>query len=129
MSGLRSSDSTNAQCIDITDGLGWMLDMSIHATDSAHTPGVARDRNESFRLVCAILMFCAGLLLRTVINLRAQDLGYQRDVLPIPIAAERPGRPPEAAAALVARLRQQIAAIPACRRPAALVRRSSQPRF
>jgi predicted permease len=63
-------------------------------------------------VVCAILMFGAGLLLRTVINLRTQDLGYERNVLLIPIAAERPGRPPEAAPALVEQLRQQIAAIP-----------------
>ena len=63
-------------------------------------------------VVCAILMFGAGLLLRTVINLRTQDLGYERNVLLIPIAAERPGRPPEAAPALVEHLRQQIAAIP-----------------
>jgi predicted permease len=63
-------------------------------------------------IVCAILMFCAGLLLRTVINLRTQDLGYERDVLLIPIEAERPGRPPEAASALVEDLRQRIATIP-----------------
>ena len=63
-------------------------------------------------VVCAILMFGAGLLLRTVINLRTQDLGYERNVLLIPIAAERPGRPPEAAPALVEDLRQRIAAIP-----------------
>jgi predicted permease len=63
-------------------------------------------------VVCAILVFGAGLLLRTVINLRTQDLGYDRNVLLIPIAADRPGRPPEAASALVEHLRQQIAAIP-----------------
>ncbi len=63
-------------------------------------------------VVCAILMFGAGLLLRTVINLRTQDLGYERDVLLIPIAAERPGHPPDAAPALVEHLRQQIAEIP-----------------
>ena len=63
-------------------------------------------------IVCAILMFGAGLLLRTVINLRTQDLGYERDVLLIPIEAERPGRPPEAASALVEDLRQRIATIP-----------------
>jgi predicted permease len=63
-------------------------------------------------VVCAILMFGAGLLLRTVVNLRTQDLGYERDVLLIPLAAEGPGRPPEAAPALVEHLRQQIAAIP-----------------
>ena len=66
-------------------------------------------------VVCAILMFAAGLLLRTVINLRTQDLGYERDVLLIPVAAEGPGRPPEAARALVEHLRQQIAAIPGVR--------------
>jgi predicted permease len=63
-------------------------------------------------VVCAILMFGAGLLLRTVVNLRTQDLGYDRNVLLIPIVADRPGRPPEAAPALVEHLRQRIAAIP-----------------
>jgi predicted permease len=62
--------------------------------------------------VCAVLMFGAGLMMKTVINLRTQDLGYERNVLLIPIAAERPDRPPEAAAALVEDLRTQIAAIP-----------------
>jgi len=63
-------------------------------------------------VVCAILMFGAGLFLRTVINLRTQDLGYERDVLLIPIAAERPGQPPEAVPALVEQMRQRIGAIP-----------------
>jgi predicted permease len=63
-------------------------------------------------VVCAILMFGAGLLLRTVTNLRTQDLGYERNVLLIPIAAERPGQPPAAAPALVEQMRQRIAAIP-----------------
>jgi predicted permease len=63
-------------------------------------------------VVCAILMFGAGLLLRTVINLRTQDLGYERNVLLIPIAAERPGQPPDAAPILVEQMRQRIAAIP-----------------
>jgi len=62
-------------------------------------------------VVCAILMFGAGLFLRTVINLRTQDLGYERDVLLIPIAAERP-QPPEAVPALVEQMRQRIGAIP-----------------
>jgi predicted permease len=63
-------------------------------------------------VVCAVLMFGAGLLLRTVTNLRTQELGYDRDVLLIPIAAEGPGRPPEAAPAMVEDLRARIAAIP-----------------
>jgi predicted permease len=63
-------------------------------------------------VVCAILMFGAGLLLKTVINLRTQDLGYERDVLLMPLEAERPGRPPDAASALVEDLRQRIATIP-----------------
>jgi predicted permease len=84
-----------------------------------HRTGTARARPVAHKVmligqfvVCAILMFGAGLLLRTVINLRTQDLGYDRDVLLIPIAAERPGRPPEVAPALVEYLRQQIAMIP-----------------
>lgn len=63
-------------------------------------------------VVCAILMFGAGLLLRTVINLRTQDLGYERNVLLIPIGVEGPGHPAEAAAALMEQSRQRIAAIP-----------------
>jgi predicted permease len=84
-----------------------------HATSTAGARPVAnRIMLIGQLVVCAILMFGAGLLLRTVVNLRTQDLGYDRNVLLIPIAAEGPGRPPEAAAALVERLRQQIAAIP-----------------
>jgi hypothetical protein len=72
-----------------------------------------RHRRRSVRAVAVhAAMFGAGLLLRTVINLRTQDLGYERDVLLIPIEAERPGRPPEAASALMEDLRQRIATIP-----------------
>lgn len=63
-------------------------------------------------VACAILMFGAALLLRTVVNLRGQDLGYDRDVLLIPIAAERPGDSPEATAAMVEDRRLRTAAIP-----------------
>jgi predicted permease len=84
-----------------------------HRTDTARARPVAnRIMLIGQLVVCAILMFGAGLLLRTVINLRAQDLGYERDVLLIPLAAERPGRPPEVAPALVEDLRQRIAAVP-----------------
>jgi predicted permease len=37
--------------------------------------------------MCAVLLSGAGLLLRTVVNLRTQDLGIERDVLLIPVAA------------------------------------------
>jgi len=84
-----------------------------------HVTGTPAARPVAHRLlligqlvVCAILMFCAGLLLRTVINLRTQDLGYERDVLLVPIAGEPAGRPPDAAPAAVEQLRQRIAAIP-----------------
>ena len=84
-----------------------------------HRPAAAGARPVGHRImligqlvVCAILMFGAGLLLRTVINLRTQDLGYERDVLLMPIEAERPGRPLDAASARVEDLRQRIATIP-----------------
>ena len=83
-----------------------------HSSSTGARPIVNRIMLIGQLVVCAILMFGAGLLLRTVVNLRAQDLGYERHVLLIPIDAERPGRPPEAASALVEHLRQQIAAIP-----------------
>lgn len=83
-----------------------------HTAAAAARPVANRIMLVGQLIVCAILMFGAGLLLRTVINLRTQDLGYERDVLLIPIEPERPGYPPEAAAALVNDLRQRIATIP-----------------
>jgi predicted permease len=64
-------------------------------------------------VVCTVLLIGAGLLLRTVINLRTQDLGYDREVLLMPLATERPGLSQESAPAVVERLREQLSAIPA----------------
>ena len=36
--------------------------------------------------MCAVLLVGAGLLLRTVINLRTQDLGFDRNVLLVPVS-------------------------------------------
>jgi predicted permease len=87
------------------------------ATDA---PGNGRVRTVANRLilivqlvVCAVLLISAGLLLRTVVNLRTQDLGYDRKVLLIPIATERPGLSQDSAPAVVEQLRQRLSALPA----------------
>lgn len=64
-------------------------------------------------VVCAVLLIGAGLLLRTVVNLRTQDLGYDRQVLLVPIATERPGLSQESAPAVVEQLRERLSALPA----------------
>ena len=63
-------------------------------------------------VICAVLLISAGLLLRTVVNLRMQDLGYDRQVLLIPIATERPGLSQESAPAVVEQLRERLSALP-----------------
>ena len=87
------------------------------ATDA---PGDGRVRTVANRLVlivqlvvCAVLLIGAGLLLRTVVNLRTQDLGYDRNVLLIPIATERPALSDASAPAVVEQLRERLSAVPA----------------
>jgi predicted permease len=86
---------------------------------AANWRGDGRTRSTARRLLlvaqlaaCTVLLIGAGLLLRTVVNLRSQDLGYDPQVLLIPIAAERPGASREATAALVQQLREELLTVP-----------------
>jgi len=58
--------------------------------------------------MCAVLLVGAGLLLRTVINLRTQDLGFDRNVLLVPVSAGRGAGSEEGAAAILREIRRQL---------------------
>ena len=73
--------------------------------------------------MCAVLLVIAGLLLRTVVNLRTQDIGIDRDVLLIRTAPFSQGFPREAATAAVEESRRGCHRCPVYRRSA-----SSAPR-
>jgi len=62
--------------------------------------------------LCAVLLMAAGLLLRTVINLRSQELGFDRNVLLVSVAPGGAGYSGEAAAMLLARIRERLLAVP-----------------
>ena len=65
--------------------------------------------------MCTILLIGTGLLLRTVVNLRSQDLGFDRDVVLIPIAPGRTGYSDQSAAARVREILERVAAVPGVR--------------
>jgi predicted permease len=61
--------------------------------------------------LCTVLLIAAGLLLRTVSNLRTQELGFDRNVLLVAIAPGQSASSPDAAALLVERVRERLTAI------------------
>ena len=62
--------------------------------------------------MCTVLLIGAGLLLRTVTNLRSQELGFDRNVLIVPIAPGEAGYSEQASAMLIERLRERLSAVP-----------------
>jgi predicted permease len=87
--------------------------------ESAGAPQRARTRGIAGRAMliaqfamCTVLLIGAGLLLRTVINLRYQELGFDRNVLVVPLSPREAGYSEEAAAALVERLGERLSAVP-----------------
>ena len=62
--------------------------------------------------MCTVLLIGAGLLLRTVINLRSQELGFDRNVLLVSISPRQAGYGDEAATILIRRIRERLAALP-----------------
>lgn len=62
--------------------------------------------------VCAILLIEAGLLLRTVINLRTQELGFDRNVLLVSVSPQRAGYADDAARMVVNRIKERVSAVP-----------------
>ena len=62
--------------------------------------------------MCTILMIGAGLLLRTVTNLRSQELGFDRNALLMSVSPRQAGYSNEAAAMLFERTRERLLAVP-----------------
>jgi predicted permease len=62
--------------------------------------------------MCTVLLIGAGLLLRTVTNLRSQDLGFDRNVLLVSLSPGRAGYSESAAEMLLQRLRDRLLAVP-----------------
>jgi predicted permease len=62
--------------------------------------------------MCAVLLIAAGLLLRTVTNLRSQELGFDRNVLLVSVSPGQAGYSRDAAAMLLERIRERLSAVP-----------------
>ncbi len=62
--------------------------------------------------MCTMLMIGAGLLLRTVTNLRSQELGFDRKALLMSVSPRQAGYSNEAAALLLHRVRERLLAVP-----------------
>ncbi len=65
--------------------------------------------------MCAIILIVAGLFLRTVSNLRSQELGFDRNVLLVPLNAAAAGYSDQAAAMLLRRVTDRLSAVPGIR--------------
>ena len=61
---------------------------------------------------CTVLLIAAGLLLRTVTNLRWQELGFDRNVLLVSVSPSQAGYSEQAAAMLLRRVRERLSAVP-----------------
>ena len=90
---------------------------SAHHVAAASSP--ARARAVAGRVVlvaqlamCTVLLIGAGLLLRTVTNLRSQELGFDRNVLLVPVSPGQAGYTNRSAAMVVERMRERLAAVP-----------------
>lgn len=62
--------------------------------------------------MCTVLLIGAGLLLRTVTNLRSQELGFDRNVLLVSVSPGQAGYTEQAGAMLLQRVRERLAAVP-----------------
>jgi predicted permease len=61
--------------------------------------------------LCVVVLVGTGLMLRTVDNLRTQDLGFDRNLLLVTVAPSQAGYTGEAAALLLQRLRDHLLAL------------------
>ena len=89
----------------------------IHQSSSACARGPARRIARRIALVaqlamCTVLLIGAGLLLRTVTNLRSQDLGFDRNVLLVSLSPGSAGYSGSAADMLLQRLRDRLLSVP-----------------
>jgi predicted permease len=89
-----------------------------------HQPNarVARARSIVGRVIlmgqlalCTIILIVAGLFLRTVSNLRSQDLGFDRNVLLVPLHPAEAAYTDETAAMLVQQIAERLATVPGVR--------------
>jgi predicted permease len=69
--------------------------------------------------LCTVLLIGATLFLRTVLNLRSETLGFARNVLLVSVAPGQAGYSDPAAAMLIERAREQLAALPGIARVSA----------
>jgi predicted permease len=81
------------------------------AAGSSRAMGARRVLLAGQLALCVVLLIGAGLLLRTVLNLRSQDLGLDRSALLVPVSIDR-GEVHGSAEAAVAVMRARLAAIP-----------------
>ncbi len=65
--------------------------------------------------MCTIILIVAGLFLRTVSNLRSQDLGFAKNVLLVPLHPAEAAYTDEAAAMLVRQLTDRLSSLPGVR--------------
>jgi predicted permease len=87
--------------------------------ESTSSGGRARTRTVAARVIlvgqlamCTILLIGAGLLFRTVTNLRSQELGFDRNVLLVPVSPSQAGYSDQAAGMLIQRIRERLSAVP-----------------
>jgi putative ABC transport system permease protein len=88
---------------------------SVHQSTSGPTPvrAVARRMMLIAQLaMCTVLMLGAGLLLRTVTNLRSQELGFDRNVLMISVSPGQAGYSDAAARMLLHRVSERLSVLP-----------------
>lgn len=84
------------------------------ATSASRSHGSARARRTLLvgqLALCTVLLTGAGLMLRTVGNLRSQGLGFDRNVLLVTLALDRAGYTGAPGAMLIQRVRERLRAI------------------
>jgi predicted permease len=86
---------------------------------STNTSGRTRERAVAGRVMliaqlgaCTVLLVGAGLLWRTVSNLRSQELGFDRNVLLVSLSPGQAGYSEQAAAMVLQRVRERLSAVP-----------------
>jgi predicted permease len=62
--------------------------------------------------MCTVILIAAGLLLRTVTNLRSQNLGFDRNVLLVPLHPADVGYTDETSAMLIRQITERLGAVP-----------------
>jgi predicted permease len=65
--------------------------------------------------MCTIILIVAGLFVRTVTNLRSQDLGFDKNVLLLPLHPADTGYTDETSAMLVRQITERLSAVPGVR--------------